>query len=632
MKFLIHGNTPTVLTGYGVQSRYLADRLTRDGHQVAFSSTYGQQYGVGTWVTPHGHQVKLYPNGIYTNSPDTIIAHAEHFFDGDPEAGWIIPLIDVWSLLGRAGDLADFQVAAWTPVDHFPVPDQVASFLSQSGAVPVAMSRYGETQLVNAGLDPTYIPLAVDTDIYKPTFDIEVAGQTVTSRQLYDIPHDAFVVGMVAMNKDPLDRKGFNEAFRAFGQFWQKHQNARLFVHTEKWGAAGGLNLPMLAAHCSVPTHTIIWADQYAYRIGLPANMMAAAYTAMDVLLAPSHGEGFCVPLIEAQACGTPVIVTDFSSQSELAGPTGWTVQAQAWWDQAQDASYVVPYIGEIIVRLDEAYEALEADADGIADDCVEFAAGYSADRVYDEYWRPFLASLEPAPLPDKPVMESVDVVVPLMRPDNLPRLLGSLEDFDHVNVIVVHDGLDIDPEYVIDAVDTGKAHTTYAEKINAALGASIADWVLVVGDDVEFEHGWFEAAQPLTAHYDIVGTNDSEEGRTRNTDVAAGRHADHFFVRRSYIDDEGGSLDGPGTLMPTVYTHWFVDREVIELAKARGVYGHAHDCRIIHHHPGYDGDEAAREADPVYMMAVDSSDADYETWLSRAPLVEGHRITRATP
>ncbi len=631
MKFLIHGNTPTVLTGYGVQARYLADRLTLDGHEVAFSSTYGQQYGVGTWTTPHGHEVKLYPNGIYTNSPDTILAHAEHFFEGDPGNGWIIPLIDVWALNGRADDLRDqgWQVAAWAPVDHFPAPAGVAQFLATSGAVPLAMTRYGETQLVNAGLDPRYIPLAVDTAEYEPTFSVDVNDTTVSSRELFDLPPEAFVVGMVAMNKDPLDRKGFNEAFRAFGQFWQNHQNAVLFVHTEKYGAAGGLNLPMLAAHASVPEHAVVFSDQYAYRIGLPAKMMAAAYTAMDVLLAPSHGEGFCVPLIEAQACGTPVICTEFAAQTELVG-NGWLVAGQPWWDQAQDASYVVPFIPDIIDKLEQAYVEIEADPGGIAVACIDFAAGYDANRVYDEHWRPFIESLQPATLVEMPAMTAVDVVLPLMRPELLDDLAESIDD-DRANLVVVHDtGVKLPiREKPWDAVPTGKAHTTYAEKVNLGVDNCLSDWVLVVGDDVEFTPGWFDAAAEQTRWYDVVGTNDSEPGRVRNPDVAAGRHADHFLIRRGYIDDVGSSLDGPGVAMPTAYAHWYVDREVIQLAKARGCYGHADDCRIVHHHPGYDGDEHAREADPTYMLAVDASEDDQRTWLSRAPLIEQHRASR---
>ena len=167
------------------------------------------------------------------------------------------------------------------------------------------------------------------------------------------------------------------------------------------------------------------------------------------------------------------------------------------------------------------------------------------------------------------------------------------------------------------------------AENVNALLADSTADWVLVVGDDVEFTPGWFAAARELSDQFDIIGTNDSEAGRIRNPEVAAGKHADHFFVRRSYVDDEGASLDGPGILAPECYRHWWTDKEIIGLAKARGVYGHAADCRIIHHHPGYDGNEAARAGDLVYMMAVGASADDAETFQQRAPLILEHKTWR---
>jgi hypothetical protein len=98
--------------------------------------------------------------------------------------------------------------------------------------------------------------------------------------------------------------------------------------------------------------------------------------------------------------------------------------------------------------------------------------------------------------------------------------------------------------------------------------------------------------------------------------------------VRREYIEDLGASLDGPGVLMPTAYTHWYVDREVIGLAKARGVFGFA-EAAHRHHHPGYDGDEDARRDDPFYVKAWQASDDDHRTFMERAPFIEGHRVTR---
>ena len=114
-----------------------------------------------------------------------------------------------------------------------------------------------------------------------------------------------------------------------------------------------------------------------------------------------------------------------------------------------------------------------------------------------------------------------------------------------------------------------------------------------------------------------------------RNPAVANGSHADHFLIRRSYIDDEGSTLDGPGITASTAYGHWYTDKEIIELAKARGVFAPCLDAVVVHHHPGYDGNEGARASDPVYAKAVNTAEADRKTWLSRVPLIQALRVTQ---
>jgi glycosyltransferase involved in cell wall biosynthesis len=613
VKFLIYGNSPKAGTGYGVQVAHLATQLKRDGHDVAIACTYGHQVGIGSWATPYG-SVLLYPSGLLENSLDVIEAHALHFFGNNPKGGWIIPITDMWvfNVSRQLLDLSGFQVLAWTPVDHWPAPPGVLQFFHQSGAVPLAMSQFGRDQLTEAGLDPLYAPLAIDTSVYKPTRSVVVDGEQVDSRTLFEIPQTAFAVLMVAMNKDPQDRKGFNEAFRAFGAFWRSHQDAVLVVHTNWRGVQGsGINLKNLAKHATVPPHALIFTSDYAQQIGLPPEMMAALYTACDVLLCPSKGEGFGVPMIEAQACGTPVIASDFTAQTELVGP-GWLVNGQLQYDATQDASYLVASTQDVHDKLCQAYAS---DLPTISERCIEFAQQYDVERVWAEHWRPALASLVPTePLADKPMMQQVDVIVPLMRPANEQRFVSSFmatRPGDEAGWL------------------TGVEDKTYAENVNDCLAHCQADWVLVVGDDVEFTPGWFEAAQKLSDRYDVIGTNDSEPGRVRNPDVAAGRHADHFFVRRSYIDELGASLEGPGVLMPEVYGHWYVDKEVIELAKARGVFAPCLDSVIIHHHPGFDGDEAARAADPVYVKATDTAEQDRKTFLSRLPIIQSMRVGR---
>ena len=53
---------------------------------------------------------------------------------------------------------------------------------------------------------------------------------------------------------------------------------------------------------------------------------LAEAYTAADVFVHPGVEETFGMTVVEAQACGTPVVVTDGSACAEIAEPTGATV------------------------------------------------------------------------------------------------------------------------------------------------------------------------------------------------------------------------------------------------------------------------------------------------------------------
>jgi hypothetical protein len=127
---------------------------------------------------------------------------------------------------------------------------------------------------------------------------------------------------------------------------------------------------------------------------------------------------------------------------------------------------------------------------------------------------------------------------------------------------------------------------TSFASKNNLAYSKTTEDFVFLCGDDVEFTTGWIQAARAVSDRYDVIGTNDSEKGRVRNPKVASGKHADHFFVRRSYVEEEGSTLEGPGILLFEGYYHFFGDVELIQLAKARGVFTPCLDSVIVHHHP----------------------------------------------
>ena len=62
----------------------------------------------------------------------------------------------------------------------------------------------------------------------------------------------------------------------------------------------------------------------------IPAEELRFWYNSAETFIFPSVFEGFGLPVLEAMACGTPVIVSDASSLPEVVGDAGLTLPPQA--------------------------------------------------------------------------------------------------------------------------------------------------------------------------------------------------------------------------------------------------------------------------------------------------------------
>jgi glycosyltransferase involved in cell wall biosynthesis len=279
-------------------------------------------------------------------------------------------------------------VAVWGPVDHNPLPPACRKVYEQAGIVSLAPSLFGEQMMLDAGLEPTYIPHAVDTSLFRPMRE----HRDIIRDQL-NLPRDAFVAGMVAANLSSpmLPRKSFPQVFQAFTRFAKDYADAWLYVHTDWTPVGAGMNLNTVADLCGLPGGRVRYPDARSLQIGLPPEVVAYTYQAFDVLLSPSMGEGFGIPILEAQACGVPVIVSDHSSMPELCH-AGWLVTGDPWLDYGQEAWFFNPSVDSIVEALELAYQAREDQE--LRTRAVEFAQFYDADQVADRYWQPALAQL----------------------------------------------------------------------------------------------------------------------------------------------------------------------------------------------------------------------------------------------
>lgn len=380
MKICWASNAPQAPTGYGQQTAQMLPRLRDAGHQVAVAANFGVQGGPLEW-----DGFRIYPCGRdYSN--DTIPLHAMHWFDRDP--GWLIFLYDAWTL--RNPLYAEMNTAVWVPIDHRPAPPLVVQHFKDYGSVPIAMSRFGEEQLRASGLEPLYAPHGIDTNVF-------VAHDKAEAKKALGVPEDRFLVGMMSTNNSAQpSRKAYPEAFAAFSLFAHDKPDALLYVHAEKAGAQGGMELDICAQGRGIRPDQLAFVDQYRYRAGAISQAeLAWIYSAFDVLLFPSMGEGFGIPAIEAQACGTPIIVSDYSAQTELVAPgAGYLVAAQPYWDSPQASDFCIPSIEDIYDSLSHAYQNRDRLA-AWGPQCREFALQYDADRVFGEYWIPILDRLE---------------------------------------------------------------------------------------------------------------------------------------------------------------------------------------------------------------------------------------------
>jgi len=174
----------------------------------------------------------------------------------------------------------------------------------------IAVSQYAKSESVRRlGLAPEKIDVVyegVDCEVFCP-------GSRRRARLRLGLPLDAKIVLHVGCD---VPRKNVSAAVRALARLDDRRL---LFVRV---GASAPRTRRLLAAS-AIGTRTRVIAAR------VPDQDLAEYYRAADLFLFPSLREGFGLPVLEAMACGTPVVCGKGSALDEVAADAALRVDGQ---------------------------------------------------------------------------------------------------------------------------------------------------------------------------------------------------------------------------------------------------------------------------------------------------------------
>jgi FkbM family methyltransferase len=359
--------------------------LQKLGHEIALAPNFGVQGGA---IEMGG--MRVYPLYRDKLGQDVLAAHAKHF-----EADLVIGLYDLWPYTTDFIAGLKRPLATWFPQDSYPPCPTVVERAMQVD-YPIAMSKFGVESMKEQGVDCYYIPHGVSVDVYKPLDKAEC-------RKQMGLPDDKFIVLMVAANQSYPSRKAFPENLAAFAEFHKLYPESMLYLHTTRKprGAAwDGIELDLLVKALGIKD-CVQFAEEYGLVLGLPDTEMAKAYGSADVLLSASMGEGFGIPIIEAQSCGLPVITTKFSSMTELTFNGVTVAPLQRAWT-AINTWQAVPSIQGIIAALEYIHQRPAEEAQKAAIAGRQAIVKEYAWPVIMDAWKQFLEGVERGEMPSQ--------------------------------------------------------------------------------------------------------------------------------------------------------------------------------------------------------------------------------------
>ena len=276
---------------------------------------------------------KLMPDAILmVNDPAVLM---DHFFANDYDSEHVL-----WR--GIAIGEVNYRppIVAYMPIDGYDSPRSWD--ILKERVTRVAMSQFGrDTAMPEAPV----IWHGVDHSVFKPMDKRE-------AKKALGLDPDRFLI--VRTDKNSI-RKDYPALWKALRPLLRKYGDIDVHFHCLP-RAFDGYNLNAIRFNDEDIRDRVGYTQDLGGYGGPPPEQLAVLYSAADLYVSTSWGEGFGLTLLEAMACGTPVVAQNCSAISEVVGPGGVLVEPAGRISTPMGQDQCLPDIAGFTAAIERLY------------------------------------------------------------------------------------------------------------------------------------------------------------------------------------------------------------------------------------------------------------------------------------
>jgi len=309
MKIAVLSDSVFLPTGYSNQMKQLALYLTKQGHEVHWFCHAYTGADLDHVRFADGTEFKFNMYGHHMGDMYFANSISKRLKELQPDR--LIVLLDTFMLFPwfLNVDTAPAKTFFWYPSDGGAGLPKGCEAILKKINVPVAMAQFGQKQVLDYhDIKAEHIPHGINIDRFRPLSEQE----RLKLKEKWGFK-DKFVIGVVARNQP---RKALDRTIKAMKKVAEQIPEAVLFLHLDPNDPASPWKINDLIQRYGIENR-VVYSGMEAYK-GFDWDKMNDVYNIMDVFLLTTTGEGFGIPIIEAMACGIPVVATDYTTTPEL--------------------------------------------------------------------------------------------------------------------------------------------------------------------------------------------------------------------------------------------------------------------------------------------------------------------------